>query len=283
MELSIAIKSKTNRHGMYALNIINSNNPQPKDEKNAQQILKMAGDAAAATDHFIHQLKRYDLNVVNGITGVIREHSITDLVMGYPDYIDPQDAFAGDLISGVLSRCNTTTLIYKPFQPLGTIQRNLLVVPEKAELEIGFPFWLVKIWNLSRNTGSKLVVFAGEEVIAIMKKIALNHPISIEYNSFTDWEDFLILGREIRDNDHLFIVMSRKNHPSYQSAMARIPQFLHTYFNNNGFVLIYPMQMGIQENDNADIKYPSVLEPLQENLGRLDDLVKTISRMFRKR
>jgi hypothetical protein len=116
-----------------------------------------------------------------------------------------------------------------------------------------------------------------------MKKIAINHPVSIEYKIFTDWDDFLILGRDLRENDNLYLVMSRKGHISYSPAMTRIPHYLGSYFKDTSYVIIYPMQSGINEGDVGDLKNPSVLEPLQENLVLLDDLGKTITRLFRKR
>ena len=283
MELSITVKSKTNLNGLYALNVLNNDNPNPQDEKKAQQILKIATDAAAATDNYVHQLKRYDMNVANGIASVIREHAITDVVLGVHKGDFLSENFMGELSGSIIAKCNTTTLIYKPAQPFATIRRNLVVVPEKAEREIGFPFWLVKLWNISRNTGGKLVVYASEATIDVIKKIALKHPVSIEYKVFTDWDDFLILGRDLRENDNLYLVMSRKGHISYTPAMTRIPHYLGSYFKDTSYVIIYPMQSGINEGDSGDLKNPSVLEPLQENLLFLDDLGKTITKLFRRR
>lgn len=283
MELSITVKSKTNLNGLYALNVLNNDNPNPQDEKRAQQILKIATDAAAATDNYVHQLKRYDMNVANGIASVIREHAITDVVLGVHKGDFLSENFMGELSGSIIAKCNTTTLIYKPAQPFATIKRNLVVVPEKAEREIGFPFWLVKLWNISRNTGGKLVVYASEATIDVIKKIALKHPVSIEYKVFTDWDDFLILGRDLRENDNLYLVMSRKGHISYTPAMTRIPHYLGSYFKDTSYVIIYPMQSGINEGDAGDLKNPSVLEPLQENLLFLDDLGKTITKLFRRR
>jgi Kef-type K+ transport system membrane component KefB/nucleotide-binding universal stress UspA family protein len=282
MELSITVKSKTNLNGLYALNVLNNDNPNPQDEKKAQQILKIATDAAAATDNYVHQLKRYDMNVANGIASVIREHAITDVVLGVHKGDFLSENFMGELSGSIIAKCNTTTLIYKPAQPFATIKRNLVVVPEKAEREIGFPFWLVKLWNISRNTGGKLVVYASEATIDVIKKIALKHPVSIEYKVFTDWDDFLILGRDLRENDNLYLVMSRKGHISYTPAMTRIPHYLGSYFKDTSYVIIYPMQSGINEGDSGDLKNPSVLEPLQENLLFLDDLGKTITKLFRR-
>ncbi len=283
MELSITVKSKTNMDGLYALHVVDNDNPNPQDEKKAQRILKIAADAAASTDNYVHQVKRYDINIANGIASVIREHGITDLVLGVHKGNFLSENFMGELSGSIIAKCNTTTLIYKPTQPLATIKRNLVVVPEKAEREIGFPFWLVKLWNISRNTGGKLVVYASEGTIDVMKKIAINHPVSIEYKIFNDWDDFLILGRDLRENDNLYLVMSRKGHISYSPAMTRIPHYLGSYFKDTSYVIIYPMQSGINEGDVGDLKNPSVLEPLQENLVLLDDLGKTITRLFRKR
>lgn len=283
MDFCVTIKSRLHKSGLYALNIINTDNPKPKDEKNAEKILKMASDAAAGSGSFLHPLKRYDLNLVNGIIGVIKEHAITDLVVGYPDYLDSSDSFVGDFLSGVIAKNQASTYIYKPIQPIGTIKRHLVIVPEKAEMEIGFPFWLVKIWNISRNTGSKLVIYAGQSTLDIMKKIVEKHPISIEFKPFLDWDEFLIIGREIKENDCLFIVMSRKNHPSYTQAMSKIPGYLNTYFQQTGFVLIYPMQTGIYDSETIDLKNSGILEPFQENIAMLDDLVKTITRLFKRR
>ena len=283
MDLCLTIKSKLNRYGLYALNIINSDSPNPQDEKNAQKILKLAGDAAAATDNFVHQLKRYDLDLVNGIANVVKENAITDLVLGYPDHREGEEAVFSDFMSAVLAKSGCTTLIYKPAQPLGTIKRSLVIVPEKAEFEIGFPFWLVKIWNVARNTGSHLVIYAGTSTLNLIRKIATKHPVPIEYKTFTDWEDFLIIGRDLRGDDNLYIVMSRKNHISYTPAMARIHQYLVTYFNETSFVVIYPMQSGVEFGETGDLKSTGVLEPLHENLSVLDDLVKTITKLFRRR
>lgn len=283
MELCLNIKSKTNRDGLFALHVITNELPNASDEKKSQLALKRAGDAAAATDHYVHQLKRYDINYVNGIMGIIREHGISDLILGISSLSKGDDFEWGEGVDEIISKANATTMIYRPTQPLGTVKRHLVLVPERAEREIGFPFWLVKLWNLSRNTGGKLVMMASPTTISLLKKITWNQPVSIEYKPFSDWDDFLIIGREIKEDDLLYLVMSRKQHPSYNPAMARIPYYLGHYFNSSGFVMVYPMQSGIKEVDSGDLKNPSLLEPLQDNLERLDDIAQTLSKLFKKK
>jgi len=283
INLSITIKSKKNKSGLYALNIIDDDNAGGKADKHARKILDKASITASATDNHLHELLRYDLNIVNGISHAVKEHKITDLILGLHRQKGLTDTFLGNLTDGILTKCNTTTLIYKAVQPLSTIKRHLIIVPDRAEREIGFPFWLIKVWNIARNTGAKLVFYAPEQTLAYIEEIHTKHPVDSELRVFNDWSDFLILARDLKTNDNLLIVMSRKDHPSYNNNMAKIPAYLNKYFQANNFIVVFPVQSGVAGDANMYLKNPSVLEPLQENLDRLDDIGKTIAKLFRRK
>lgn len=282
INLSITIKSKRNKKGLLALHVIDDDTDN-NAEKNARKLLDRVSVTAAATDNRLHELLRYDLNIVNGIVNVVKEHKVTDLILSLHKMKGITDSFLGNLTEGILTRCNTTTLIYKSVQPLATIKRHLVIVPDRAEKEIGFPFWLVKVWNIARNTGAKLVFYGSDQTLAYIRAVQSKHPVNSECIRFQDWNDFLILARDLRLDDNLVIVMSRKDHLSYHANMGKIPAYLNKYFQENNFILVYPMQAGVDENGNLDLKNPSVLEPLRNNLERLDDIGKTISSVFRWR
>jgi Kef-type K+ transport system membrane component KefB len=280
VNLSLTIKSKKNRTGLYGLSIVDNTNPEDVTEKQAKKILETAVLSASATDNELTDLLRYDTNIVDGITNVVKEHKITDLVLGLHKSKGISDAFLGKLTNGILDKCNKTTLIYKPSQPLGTIKRHFIVVPEKAEKEIGFPFWLVKMWNIARNTGAKLIFYAGPETIRYINKIHQKHPIECDFKTFTDYEDFLILSREIKKDDNLIIIMSRPNKPSYHQNMEKMPKYLNKYFIENSYILIYPIQEGVDEKySGIDLKNPSIIEPIE----KLDEIGKTLAKLFLKK
>lgn len=281
INLSITVKSKRNKNGLFILNVLDDNNSDGTAEKKAKKLLDQASVAASATDNRPHELLRYDLNIVNGITNVVKEHKITDLILSLHQKHGITDSFLGNLTDGILTRCNTTTLIYKSVQPLATIKRHLIVVPDRAEKEIGFAFWLVKIWNIARNTGAKLVFYGSEQTLSYIRVVQKKHPVDTEFNIFQDLNDFLIMARDLRPNDNLIIVMSRKERLSYHNNMSKIPAYLNKYFQTHNFILVYPMQAGVDEDGNLDLKNPSVLEPLRNNLERLDDIGKTIANVFR--
>jgi len=283
IQFAVTIKSKKNKTGLFALNVINNNSSSLSKESKAKKIVDKAAVVASATDNRLNMLMRYDLNILNGITNVVREQKISDIILGQTESLGSSESMYGPLTDGVLNKCNTTTFIYKSVQPISTIKRYVVVIPERAEREIGFPFWLLKIWNLGKNTASKIVFYGSETTINFIKDIHAKHPVDAGFNVFSDWEDFLILARNIVKDDALVVVMSRKPNLSYNLTMQNIPSYMNKYFDKNNVVLIYPLQLGIVGSSKIDLKNPGALDTFTENLERLDDVRKMISKLFKKK
>lgn len=279
VNLGVTVKSKRNKKDIFALSIVNNENPSDNTDKQAKKILNLAARTAAATDNHLQELLRYDSNIVNGIASVVREHRISDLILGLHKQKGISDSFLGNLSEGILKQCNTTTLIYKPQQNFGTIKRHVVIIPENAEKEIGFAFWLVKVWNIARNSGAKLVFFGNENVIKFIQAVHKRHPVEAKFKEFTEWEDFLILAKEIKKDDNLIIVMSREEKLSYQENMVRIPLYLNNYFADHSFILIYPIQAKSAVSDSMNLTNASFVESLE----KLDEIGKTVVRLFRRK
>ena len=149
VNLSTAIKSKKNKNGLFALNVINNQSSDDKAFKQSKKVLNMAVTTASATDNMLQDLLRYDLNVANAIISVIKEQGITDLVLGLHQGKGVVSSFLGNMTEAILGQSNVTTLIYRPIQPIATVKRHLVVVPARAEKEVGFPMWVNKVWNIT--------------------------------------------------------------------------------------------------------------------------------------
>lgn len=272
--LGTTVKPRKCKAMMTALSIIKSDSNDLSAEKRSQALLDKAAKTAAASDHAIQGLMRYDINIVNGIKNVVKEHKITDIVLGLRKESDISDTFLGNLTEGVLTKCATTTMIYRPVQPLSTVKRYIVLIPPDAEKEIGFPYWLIRVWNLSKNTGNKIVFYGNYSVLSILQEVQRKHRIVAEFNEFSNWDDFLVVSRAIHPDDALIVVMSRKNCPSYLRQMSLIPNYLNKYFQTNSCLLIYPVQMGIGEEETDTFRsismvYHSEGENLANVLGRL--------------
>jgi len=279
VNLSLIIKSRRNRSGLYALSIISNSINDPGAERIAERILDKAVNTAAAADAFLKKMIRYDYVTVNGIASVVREKNITDLVIGLHEKKGFSDSFLGNLTEGILAKLNTTTIVYKRTQPVSTIKRHLIFIPEYAEKEQGFPFWLVKIWNIASNTGAKIIFYGYHKTISLITQVHSKHPINADFVEYDNWDNFANISKIAIPDDNLIVIMSRKNRPSYNPVMEGIPDTLNKFFTANSFILIYPIQSGVAETDSIDFDNPSLIRSTET----LDEIGKTLSHIFRKK
>ncbi len=267
IDLSLIIKSKANVDNVYALNIIKSNESTPDTEKASEKLLEEAVVLGAGADTVIQPLLRYDMNILNGILGVVKKYAITDIVMGLHVKQEISESFLGNLVEGVLHKCQSTLFVYKAIQPLGTIKRRLVIIPPNADKEVGFSLWLSKIWNLGRNSGGKLSFYAPNEILDTLRYVYKIHPIDAEFNEFSDWKELVRLAKEVGKNDGLVIVMSRQRKISYNPVMRNIPDYINKHFKDTNFMLLYPVQSTSVEDYHNDMINASLITPVRNQDG----------------
>lgn len=247
VNLSLAIKSPQNKNGLFALKVIDNHHSDEKALKQSRRVLQTAVNTAAATDTRMKDLLRYDLSISNAIASVVKEREITDLVVGLHKEKDIPAAFLGHIVESVLAESSVSTFIYKPAQPISTVRWHLIIIPELAEKEIGFNQIIFRLRNVTQNTGAATVFYGSEATLNALKKLLAKKSGEASYIEFNDWDDFLIVFRDIKPDDTMWIILSRKEGLSYAPAMARIPKYLNKYFQANSFVLAYPVQAGMNE------------------------------------
>ncbi len=277
VNLSVTVKSQKSRNGIYAVHVADYGLPDEMVKKTAGAILEKAEVAASSTDNSLTPILRYDHDVVNGIVGVVRERKITVLIMGLHHKKSITESFLGRSSEDILERCNVTTMIYKAVQPLSTIRRTILVIPQEGENEPGFSLWMQKVVNIVRNTGSRLVIHASRQTVACIRKSDIWKFFIADYVLFRDWDDLPSLSKEIKSDDNIIIVMSRKNRLSYHQKMSKIPAYLNRYFAGNSFILVYPVQAGMPEEKSGI----SANEPKRTVLIQLREIGRQIGKIYR--
>lgn len=276
--LSLLLRSRFNSTGIHALSILSNSETQGTNEKRATRVLEKVVTTAAAADAVIDPILRYDGNITNGISSVVREKQITDIILGLHQNKGLSESFLGTLTEGILNCCNTTTMVYKPVQPVSTIKRHLVFIPSGAEKEPGFPYWLIKLWNIARNTGAQLVFHGSENTLRLIRKVNLKHPVEAAFIEFTEWDEFLKIAGQVKGDDNIIIVMSRRHKPSYHYIMEKVPLYLNEYFKSNSFILVYPVQSGVAGTAEIDYNNPSMLRHME----KIDEIGATLASIFSK-
>lgn len=278
INISTILKSKSNTDGLIALSVVPTDSAETDTGLQAKKLLDKALVAASAVDLKLKTSLRYSDSPVKGITHMLKEKNITDLILGLHESKGLTDSFLGQVTQNILANSNITTYIYHPYQPISTIRRHFVLIPENAENESGFSFWLAKIWNIALNTGATIIFYAAPDTLKLIKSIHLHHPIQVEFNEFSDWLQLMPLKERLRKDDNVTIVLSRENLPSYNDSMAHIPSYINKYFKHQNFLLIYPSQLDL-DDEKVDLTYPSLISAIE----KIDGIGKTVAGIFKKK
>jgi len=281
VDLGLMLRSGRKDTPVYGLHIIEEANSAESSRKNGQKIIDKAVGHAVSSGDNITPVMRYDANVSNGIVYSIREHNITDVVIGLHKGADSK-VFLGEKAENLLRRVSDNIYIYKPAQPFNTLKRIVIAAPPEAETEAGFLPWLNKLLHIAKDNGLAIAFYANPATLDVIKDRTQrsNTTLDITYKEFNDWNDFLIFSREIKPNDLFAIISSRKGGASYMQPLSKLPHYLSSYFKGNSFMIIYPKQLisGINMGDiqQAD---SGLIESISDQIG----VISKVGRYFKKK
>jgi len=253
VNLGILIKAHSNTENIFALNVINEDKNE-SSVKNAEKLLYSATDKAAAADVKIQPLKRYDNDVINGVNNVIKEQNITDIIIGLEDEKGFSPSFVYNLYNGYLQNDHVNVLVYHAAQPLSTIKKYAVMIPENAHKEAGFFHALLRVWNIARNSGATIVFYASETILDILQKIIKKANIEAEFIIMNSWKDGEKTAAELKEDEALIVFMAKRGMKSYIPQMRLIPELLNRNLRNNNYLLIFPFS----EFDENDVEKRSV-------------------------
>lgn len=285
VDLGLMLKPHKSAIPVYGLHIISDETQAGNEEVLGKKMMDKAVARASATENTLIPLTRYDINISNGIIYTIREQGITDVLIGLHRHSD-QNVFLGPTTERILKNTAETIFIYNPTQPFNTLRQMVVAVTPRAELEPGFAHWVDKLSTLAREAGLSLAFFAHPHTLKQLREQTQHRaaPVKAEFQAFSQWEDFLILSRELKANDLFVIVSSRKGHISYQPHLDKLAYYLTSYFSANPFLIVYPRQLehGVKLDDIQHVD-TTLVDTLSENVGKVNRAGSYLKRLFRRK
>ncbi|MGN6510759.1 MAG: cation:proton antiporter domain-containing protein, partial [Chitinophaga sp.] len=239
VNLGLLLKSKGENSKLFALNVINESQNE-SSKKNAEKTLNHAVHTAASADIPLQSLVRYDNDVVNGINSVVKEQNITDLIIGLEDEKGFSPSFIYNLYYGYLTNPRINVLVYHAAQPVSTVKRYVVFIPENAEKEAGFFHALLKIWNIGRNSGVRLTFHTTQKIIGILDRIIKKSSLEAEFKIARYWQEIEEAASAFEEDEGLIVFMSKAGSASYFPQMKTVPEFLNRHLHGNNYLLIFP-------------------------------------------
>lgn len=268
--LALLIKSKNATENLFALNIINEET-NDSSKKNAETLLNQVVEIGASADVTITPVTRYDTDIIEGINNVIKEYDITDLMIGIDQEKRFSPSFVYNLYSGYLNNNTANILVYHAAQPASTVQKYLVILPENAEKESRFFHSLLKIWNIARNSGSKIEFYGTDKTIAMIESIRKKVNIDASFIIFNNWSELTKIIEKMKDNDALILFMAHRSMVSYLPQMQNAPDYLNENLRDRNFLLIFPVHQPETQyrKDTRDIGNANDFVEIGKIVGKL--------------
>ncbi|MBR1716771.1 MAG: cation:proton antiporter [Paludibacteraceae bacterium] len=155
-------------------------------------------------------------------------------------------------VKEMVERTPRSIIIYHPMQTLSTISRLLVAVPRYAEKEHDFVSCFGQIRRLSSQIGAKVVFFCEEDTRAAIQALCRRKGkyLRASYREMEDWEDVLMIAKEVKRDDMIVLLSARKATPSYNPLFEQLPDMLSRFFKENSYLLLYPEQLTGEGENN---------------------------------
>lgn len=244
MKMAVFMRNRKNRYPITALFV--RRNDDPAMVTMGRNALQAAVNAALAVDIEVKDVERYDLNIVAGVTNVVKETRSSDIIIGLHRKSNIVDTFHGQMVEQLLNSTDKMIFMSRCFIPVDTVGRILVSVPPKAEFETGFQAWVERVGNLASQLGCKVIFLAYSDTARFISNILEeeNYSIPHEYLILESWDDFIIYSAQISEDDLLVVIGARRGSISASTDSENMPTFLARNFSRQNLVVIYPQQFG---------------------------------------
>lgn len=285
LEFAIFIKDKKSTNPVSILSVVSNNNEAEINILKARNKLEEFVRQASASETKVNIITTIDHNTASGITRISREIMADIIILGWPQRAGFFDKLIGEKIDSILSNTDKTTFICHLEKPLVLHKRIVIVAPPLSEHENGFSLWITKMTKLAQELSISILLYCNEAtqnaVERVLKKTKQASG-AISLKLFTDWEDFLILSKDVAVDDLIVLISARRGAASYMGVLENVPSKMEKYFPLNSRFVIYPQQFDNFSDDRyADLDISS--EPLNKGIEAVQKIGKEIGSIFKKK
>lgn len=256
VELAIMIRNDSSREPLCAIYISDMQQVDKSRWEHGERILEKAAFCAAASDVALEMIHDANNNAARGIIKAVKDHSITDIVLGLHQSSSFGDALFSMRLSTLLKGTSQTVFVAKLLHHANTIQRIVAVIPPHVEYEAGFAHWFYRLGNLHKQTNAKLIFYGNAQTLEKVRQLNRHgeNALEVQLVEFNQWSHLHTLAGTLKPDDLFVVIATRKAAVSYTHAMEKLHVVLGKYFIGNSIMIIYLKQY---VSDEEQVKFLS--------------------------
>lgn len=282
MDLAVTIKLNKNPYPLVCTTIVDDNESSKEKIQLANKLLEKCVSYFASSDQKVETLTTIDQNVPSGINRVAKETFATDIIIGISQRKSWTDILFGRVMQNIVDQTNQTILAANLTLPLNIHKKIIIILPKYIEKDLAFSSMFETILKISSTLNLSTTFYSSEQTFNFIINYSKNNKLSTkhEFKEFNDWEDFLIIARDIEADDLIFVVLSRKGGIAFDSSQNNIHQKLAKHFKNQSYIIGFPNVDKNDEFTNFSTNYDSSL--IEKGVSQISEGAKVITKIFKR-
>lgn len=255
MDIAFAMREKTSGEPVYPLTVVRDGPNVQADVATSERMLSHAVIYAASADVPVSPVTRVDMNISSGITRAVKERRITNVIIGWNGQSSATEAIFGGVLDQLLTQVRHMIMVCKMERRISTVRNIYYAIPPFATLEPGFMEALRYVMILANQIGAGLTIIGIEERMVRIKTCvkSTKQPLKIDFISMDRWSDLPELLQNQLERDDLCILQSaREGTLSWRPGLDRLPSLISSRFPENGFIAVYPSELGEQVDGDQE-------------------------------
>lgn len=269
LDFATLIRSKRSPHPLTVVTVVNNNEMAESNLKKARKNLDSTAKYASGSEIEVNMMATIDYNIASGISRATREVGADAIILGWPSKPGIIEKMVGEKTESILSRTDANLFMCHLDQPTVSHQRITVLCPPLAESELGFDFWLNKVFSLARELTIPIQFVCDERSQEAIQTYSDNNKITVRilFSMFEAWDDLAQIRPFIQEKDLIVFVSARLGDVSHRHSFEALPVRLGRLYGHHNRVLAYPSRR--PSHSHAFDEFDDVASrPILHRIGR---------------
>ncbi|MFF2444756.1 cation:proton antiporter domain-containing protein [Priestia megaterium] len=269
LDLGIVLKkAKKTEEPIYPLTVVQKDLKQAGNEvAQAERMLGHALTYTSGADVPVRLLTRVDHNIGWGIERAATEERITTIIVGWDGSGKGDQKVFGRVIDNLLEHTYQRSLIANINQPLNTVERVILLLPNNIVYKPGFEDSFSIIKDIASQLNATIRGLVIRDNVERYKKVSeqVQPNVEVEFESVDGWNALYSNAlNNVKSTDLVILLSARRGTVAWHPELEKAPKKLAS-MNLENFIVFYPTEM-----KETDIRGSRGTEVPKELLFRSD-------------
>ncbi|WP_338088261.1 cation:proton antiporter [Neobacillus citreus] len=247
LDLGFVVKNaKKTEEPLYPLSVVQKDLKQANNEvAQAERMLEHSVMYASGADVAVKLLTRVDYNIGRGIERAATEERITTIIVGWDGKSEGGRKIFGRVIDNFLEHTYQRLLITTIKQPLNTIERVILLLPNNIVHKPGFADSISIMKSIASQLSATTKGLVIRDDLDMYEKTSQQvHPnVKIEFESIDSWNSFYKNHlNNVKSTDLVIVLSARRGTVAWHPELEALPKKIAS-MNLENFIVFYPTEM----------------------------------------